>query len=293
MPLTSLLKKVSKWCGKKRLPLDTEAAFELLKQALIDKILLHDVQPHNDFILDIDASKYAIGACLQQIQNGVTVPLAYCSKTLSTSHQNYCTTKREMYACIYAMRYFQGFVKGADIVIRTDHAALKWLLKFSGSDAMYHRWIAEMQSYLPYQIEARSGIEHHNADGMSRARKDCTYEKCESCDFHHRQNNKVRDSDSVDSLSEEERQYSTEDRRDLAVEKPDLQDYHFWDLELIRREANDAAREISCPPSQCEVFRVQKPAAFVRKDKHRVTMEERQRDVMLKRHHAFVVMCSQ
>ena len=114
------------------------------------------------------------------------IPLAYCSKTLSSSRQNYCTTKKEMYTCIYAMHYFQGFVKGQDVLIRTDHATLKWLLRFMSSDAMYHRWIAEMQSYMPYKIEARPGTEDGNADGMSRARKFCKFEECESCEFHHR-----------------------------------------------------------------------------------------------------------
>ena len=35
---------------------------------------------------------------------------------------------------------------------------------------MCHRWIAEMQSYMPYTIKARSGKKHQNADRMSRAR---------------------------------------------------------------------------------------------------------------------------
>ena len=99
----------------------------------------------------------SIGVCLQQMQGGIIVPLAYYSKTLNSSHQNYCTTKREMYVCIYAMHYFQGFVKEQDVLIQTDHAALKWLLKFTGSDVMYYHWIAEMQPYMPYVIEARPG----------------------------------------------------------------------------------------------------------------------------------------
>ena len=94
------------------LPNDAVVAFEALKTALMEDWLLRYVLPKREFILDVDASQYVIGACLQQRHWKVEVPLAYCYKTLSTSCQNYCTTKREMYACIYAMRYFQDFTKG-------------------------------------------------------------------------------------------------------------------------------------------------------------------------------------
>ena len=110
-----------------------------------------------------------------------------------------------MYTCIYAVYYFQGLVKGQDVLIRTDHATLKWLLSFKGSDAMYHRWIAEMQSYMPYKLEARSGSEHRNADGMSKAKKHCKFDECESYRFHHERNDKEQDSDSVDSGPDEQK----------------------------------------------------------------------------------------
>ena len=88
------------------LPQEALDAIEVIKATLIEDCLLRYVLPHIDFWLDADASQTAIGAYLQKYQGGELVTLAYCSKTLSTSCQHYCTTKREMYACIYAMRYF-------------------------------------------------------------------------------------------------------------------------------------------------------------------------------------------
>ena len=123
--------------------------------------------PKLPFVLDVDASQTAIGACLHQWQDGAKVPLAFCSKTLGPARQNYCTTKRELYACIYAMRYFRGFISGEDITICTDHAMLKRLVNFQCTDAMYGRWIVEMASYEPYKLQMRPGHEHRNADGMS------------------------------------------------------------------------------------------------------------------------------
>ena len=72
------------------------------------------------------------------------------------------------------------------MVIQTDHAAMKWLLKFSGKDAMYHHWIAEMRYYMLNKIEARPKIKHGNADAMSKASRDCKFEECESHELHHR-----------------------------------------------------------------------------------------------------------
>ena len=98
------------------------------------------------------------------------------------------------------MHYFQNFTKGQNVVIHTDHAALRWLMNFSGSDAMYYRRIAEMESYEPYKIICRSGEQHRNADGMSRARKHCKVDNCMSCEYHHNRNRVIWDSDSVNSI---------------------------------------------------------------------------------------------
>ena len=66
---------------------------------------------------------------------------------------------------------------------------------------MYHRWITELQGYLPYRIESRPGMQHRNADGMSHARKDCTFKKCVACHIHHHKNKKAWDSNSDNSNS--------------------------------------------------------------------------------------------
>ena len=52
------------------------------------------------FVLDTDASQFAMGAVLQQIQEGEEKVICYGSKTFSKSQQAYCVTKRELYALI-------------------------------------------------------------------------------------------------------------------------------------------------------------------------------------------------
>ena len=55
------------------LPVYAFESFHNLKEALIKRTRLFYVVPSEKFILAIDASQYAIGACLQQMQEGIVV----------------------------------------------------------------------------------------------------------------------------------------------------------------------------------------------------------------------------
>lgn len=82
------------------------------------------------FILETDASSVGIGAVLSQEQNGEERVLAYASRTLSKSEQNYCVTRRELLAVVHFVKHFNHYLYGQTFTIRTDHASLKWLLNF-------------------------------------------------------------------------------------------------------------------------------------------------------------------
>ena len=95
--------------------------------------MLYYADPTKEFLLDTDASYVAIGACLGQVREidgeETEVPIAFASKTLSESRRAYCTTKKELYAIVVFMRYWQSYVAMAKHVrIRTDHGSLRWLM---------------------------------------------------------------------------------------------------------------------------------------------------------------------
>ena len=100
---------------------------------------------------------------------------------------------------------------------------------------------------------------------MSKARKHCKFDKCESCEYHRKRNNWIRDSESVDTLDDgfdENGRRKTEDQRDLDREAPDDQDYHSWDLDLIRRKAHNDEWQIN-RAEELPLIAVQKPKASV------------------------------
>jgi hypothetical protein len=249
LPLTTLTKKdvPFRWGDAE------ETAFQTLRQDLMQVPLLHYVDPKLPFYLDTDASNYAIGAVLSQRRGNEEYPLAFASKTLNVSRQRYCTTKKELYAVVFFMRYFQGYTCGQMVNIRSDHSALRWLMKFDGSDAMYSRWIFELQGYMPWHVEWRPGKLHWVADHLSRVYRDCKIEECLACERMFRKNRKLGDDLSDDS--DEDRKKPDDDKDD----HPNDKDYALWDLRLHRRERHD------------HVFAITRAESPKHKEEHRTT----------------------
>ena len=59
-----------------------EDAFESLNAALVSAPIMAMPNEHGIFVLDTDASQFAIGAVLNQVQNGVERVIAYGSKRM-------------------------------------------------------------------------------------------------------------------------------------------------------------------------------------------------------------------
>ena len=62
--------------------------------------------------------------------------------------------------------------------LRTDHAALRWLLNFRCSEGQTARWLQELQQY-DFKVEHRRGVRHNNADALSR--RPCLSSDCRHC----------------------------------------------------------------------------------------------------------------
>jgi hypothetical protein len=135
-PLFDLTKKdkVFKWDDL------CEISFQGLKTRLITTpVLAYPQAEGSEFILDTDASAYAIGAVLSQVQDGKERVIDYGSRCLDKPERNYCVTRREMLAVVYFTKYFKHYLLGRVFKLRTGHGSLTWLNNFREPDGQIHR----------------------------------------------------------------------------------------------------------------------------------------------------------
>ena len=79
-----------------------QLSFATLKSLLTSAPVLSYPDPNEgEFILDTDASGYAISGLLSQMQQGQEKVIAYGSKSLSSTERRYCTTNRELLAVVF------------------------------------------------------------------------------------------------------------------------------------------------------------------------------------------------
>ena len=190
-PLHALTEKSRKFFWSE----SCQVAFDELKGRLQTAPILSYPIPDGDFILDTDASGDGIGAVLSQIQDGDEKVLAYASRKLSRPERNYCVTRRELLAVVVYLKHFKQYLYGQKVTVRTDHAALRWVLNFKNPEGQLARWM-EVISQYDLDIEHRPGKKHGNADGMSRRQcKQCGREEVVSDEVTHEDPNVVPQGD--------------------------------------------------------------------------------------------------
>ena len=156
---------------------ECEEAFQMMKRLLTTAPILGYPRLDVGFILDTDASNFAIGAVLSQEQEGTERVIAYASRTLNRAEQNYCVTRRELLAVVTFLKHFRHYLYGQQVKVRTDHGALRWLLQFKNPEGQLARWLEVITQYQ-LTLEHRAGRVHLNADGLSR--RPCT--DCRHCE---------------------------------------------------------------------------------------------------------------
>ena len=107
-----------------------ENAFQTLKKLLCTAPLLSYPVAGEKFVLDSDASGYGIGGVLSQVVNDTERVIGYYSRILSKPERSYCVTRRELLAVLECIKHYHKYLYGQHFTLRTDHAALRWLLQF-------------------------------------------------------------------------------------------------------------------------------------------------------------------
>jgi hypothetical protein len=100
-----------------------------LKEKFTEAPVLAVLDLTKPFIMESDASKWALGAILrQQDMNGDWHPCAYLSKTFNQTQRNYNVTNRELLVIITALETWRHYLQGFPhtITILSDHKNLTY-----------------------------------------------------------------------------------------------------------------------------------------------------------------------
>ena len=166
-PLHNLMKKdaVFVWTA------DCQAAFEFLKQKLINAPILCYPDFEKGFVLETDASVRGLGAVLSQKQgDGKLHPIGFASRSLTPPEKNYSITDLETLAVVWAVSYYRAYLYGNEVTVVTDHSAVKAVLETPGGSGKHARWWLKVfaSGIGRVKIQYRPGKSNQRADALSR-----------------------------------------------------------------------------------------------------------------------------
>ena len=123
-----------------------EKAFNNLKSKLTDRpavLKYYDVK--KPVTLQVDASQAGLGAVLYQ-EDG---PVAYASKALNQTQQNYAQIEKELLAVLFACKRFHQYIYGKKALVESDHKPLEAIFQkpLSQAPPRLQKMLMQLQEY--------------------------------------------------------------------------------------------------------------------------------------------------
>ena len=141
--------------------------FMKLKEAIIQAPILQYPDTTKPYIVYTDASDDACGVQLSQIHDGTKFPVAFLSHTFTDTQRRWSTPKQEAYGIYFAIKKWNYYLQGVDIIVRNDHKPLARFLNGKNENTKTNRWGLELASYN-ITFEWISGARNKAADCLSR-----------------------------------------------------------------------------------------------------------------------------
>jgi hypothetical protein len=117
-----------------------------LKEKMVTAPILVFLDWEKTFNVHVDASMIALVAILAQPGVGdLDHLIAFTSRKLSDSEQNYNTIEREGLAMVYALQKYIHYLMGKHFKMFTDHSALKYLVNKPVLRGRICRWLLLFQ----------------------------------------------------------------------------------------------------------------------------------------------------
>ena len=128
---------------------ECDAAFKLLKEKLMEDLVLISPQVNKDYVIHCDASKYSYSGILQQTRPGTEelAPVAYFSGNFDKTQVNWNITEKEAYTIYKSVKKFAFYITGAKTMVFSDHKPLKNFFKGGMNITKLDRWSLELQEF--------------------------------------------------------------------------------------------------------------------------------------------------
>ena len=142
-------------------------AFMKLKEAIIQAPILRYLDTTKLYIVYTAASDDACGAQLSQIHDGTKFPVAFLSHTFTDTQRRWSIPEQEAYGIYFAIKKWNYYLQGADIIVRNDHKPLARFSNGKNKNTKINRWGLELASYN-ITFEYISGARNKAADCLSQ-----------------------------------------------------------------------------------------------------------------------------
>ena len=166
LPLTRLTKKDAPF----RWDNEADNAFKSLKNAFTSTSMLGHANLSEPFIVEADASDFALGAVLAQVkEDGRTHPIAFHSRKFTPTEINYDVYEKELLAIVDAFQQWRKYLEGAQhrITVFSDHNNLIHFTTARRLNRRQARWSLFLADF-DFEIRFRPGKRQGAADALSR-----------------------------------------------------------------------------------------------------------------------------
>ena len=179
-PLNDLLKKdqTFEWTD------DCQRAFDELKKRFTEEPVLMMPDKTKPFQIESDASKYATGAVLTQLDsNGDRHPISFISKSLSPTERNYDIYDRELLGIIRALEEWRHYIQGSPhpTVVFSDHKNLTYYREAKKLNRRQARWSLYLSEF-DIKLVHLPGHKMVQSDALSRRSDLCPEEDTDNED---------------------------------------------------------------------------------------------------------------
>ena len=162
-PLTMLTRMDVKFKWKET----HHCTFMKLKDAIFKAPILRYRDTTKPYFMYTDASDDACRAQLSQMHAKAEFPVAFLSHMFTDTQRRWSTPEQEAYGIYFAIKKWNYYLQGADIIVRNDHKPLAWFLNGKNDNMKINRWELELTSYN-ITFEWISGVKNKATDCLSQ-----------------------------------------------------------------------------------------------------------------------------